>query len=229
MNHIVVGIEGYVGAGKTSICRELLNQIPNSILLHGGNLYRAIVFALMQAKKENINLSNLANNIKDIDIKSIMDKLQVRFEIENRETVVYVGNQKIEEEALQSQEASLAVSIAGKSANNTQLYAFGKNIIDLYKEKFNVIVSGRDLMKIYPELDYHFLITASLEERIRRKCIQYKERADYEQIKANIIERDKLQESAGYYQKYDKTIEVDVTNCKNSQESAKKVLEYIEQ
>ena len=28
-------------------------------------------------------------------------------------------------------------------------------------------------MKIYPNLDYHFFITASLEERIRRKSIQY--------------------------------------------------------
>ncbi len=227
MNHIVIGIEGYVGAGKTSICRELLNQIPNSILLHGGNLYRAIVFALMQAQKDQINLTNLAENIKNIDVKQIMDKLQVRFEIENRETVVYVKDKKIDEEELQSKDASLAVSIAGKSANNANLYSFGKSIIDLYKDKFNVIVSGRDLMNIYPELDYHFLITASLEERIRRKSIQYKENADYEQIKTNIIERDKLQEAAGYYKKYDRTIEVDVTNCKNAKESADKVLQYI--
>lgn len=227
MNHIVIGIEGLVGAGKTSICRELLNKIPNSILLHGGNLYRAIVFALMQAKKEKVNLQNLAQNIQDIDIKELMDALQVRFEIENRETVVYVGKQKIDENELQSQDASLAVSIAGKSANNTQFYIFGKNIIDLYKQKFNVIVSGRDLMNIYPEIDYHFLIKASLEERIKRKCIQYSENADYEKIKANIIERDKLQEESGYYKKYNKTIEIDVTECKNSKESAEKVFEYI--
>ena len=45
---MVIGIEGLVGAGKTSICRELLNIIPNAVLLHGGNLYRAIVYALLQ-------------------------------------------------------------------------------------------------------------------------------------------------------------------------------------
>ena len=39
MEHIVIGIEGLVGAGKTSICRELLKKIPNSVLLNGGNLY----------------------------------------------------------------------------------------------------------------------------------------------------------------------------------------------
>ena len=71
MKNIVIGIEGFVGAGKTSICRELLNEIPNSVLLHGGNLYRAIVYALMKAKKQEINLNNLENNVKNIDIKAI--------------------------------------------------------------------------------------------------------------------------------------------------------------
>ena len=37
-NNITIGIEGLVGAGKTSICRELLKKVPNSIILHGGNV-----------------------------------------------------------------------------------------------------------------------------------------------------------------------------------------------
>ena len=32
MENKVIGIEGYVGAGKTSICRKLINLIPNSII-----------------------------------------------------------------------------------------------------------------------------------------------------------------------------------------------------
>ena len=67
MGNLVIGIEGLVGSGKTSICRELLNYIPNSIILHGGNLYRGIIYALMN--KKNIDLSSLKENIKDIDIK----------------------------------------------------------------------------------------------------------------------------------------------------------------
>ena len=42
--NIVIGIEGLVGSGKTSICRELIKKIPNSVLLNAGDLYRAIVF-----------------------------------------------------------------------------------------------------------------------------------------------------------------------------------------
>ena len=225
-DNIVIGIEGLVGSGKTSICRELLKFIPNSIILHGGNLYRGIIYALMNNSK-NIELSNLKSNIQNIDIKSLMDKLNVELKIEDRESMIYVNGVKIDEDNLQSQEASMAVSIAGGTADNSHLYIFGKNLINTYKEKFNVIVSGRDLMNIYPNLDYHFFITASLEERIKRKMIQYGNNAKYEEIKQNIITRDDLQEKAGYYKIYNNTIEIDVTDCKSAKESAKKILNKI--
>ena len=225
MSNVVIGIEGLVGSGKTSICRELLKRIPNSIILHGGNLYRGIVYALMSSK--HIDLNNLKNNIKNIDIKDMMDKLGVEFKIENGETVIYINGKKIDEDNLQSEEASMAVSIAGANADNSELYGFARKLIDMYKQKFNVIVSGRDLMNIYPNLDYHLFIEADLEERVKRKMKQYGENANYEGVKQNIMERDKLQEKAGYYKTYDKTIRIDVTNCGTVEEATEKVLSTI--
>lgn len=225
MNNIVIGIEGLVGSGKTSICKCLLDYIPNSIILHGGNLYRGIVYALMQSS-EKINIDNLKQNLKNIDIKEVMDKLNVELKIENRESVIYVAGKKIEEKELQSEKASMAVSLASSSANNSHFYKFGSEIINSFKNKFNLIVSGRDLMKIYPSLDYHFFITASLEERTRRKMNQYNT-VKYEEVKKNIEERDSLQEQTGYYKIYENTIEIDVTNCKSADESAKKVLSFL--
>lgn len=228
MSNIVIGIEGLVGAGKTSICRKLLKLIPNSIILHGGNLYRGIVLALLSSSG-NINLKEFKENIKDIDIKKVMDTLKVEFKIENRESVVYVGSKKIDENKLQSEDASLAVSIAGANANSEKFYVFARHLINIYKQEYNVIVSGRDLMKIYPNLNYHFLITASLEERIKRKMKQYGESSNYEEIKQNITKRDELQEKAGYYKVYDNTITVDVTDCWTVEQSANKVFKYLKE
>lgn len=221
MENKVIGIEGYVGAGKTAICRELLNLIPNSIILEGGNLYRAIVYALMTS---GINLEDLKKNMQHVDIKSVMEKLKIKIKIENRDTIILIDGKEIEEEKIQSAKSSMAVSEISKVADNKNFYVFGKKIIDQFKEKYNVIVSGRDLMKIYPELDYHIFVTASLDERVKRKCIQYNGKCDEDEIRNNIIERDKLQEEAGYYKIYDKTIVVDVTNCKSVKESANEVL-----
>lgn len=226
MEHIVIGIEGLVGSGKTSICRELLHKIPNSIVIHGGNLYRAIIYALMQSHKELAeNMQDLKENLEQVDIKKIMDMLNVEIEVENRETVIYVAGHKIEEEKLQSKEASLAVSVAGASADNANLFIFAKNLINNFQEKYNVILSGRALTTIYPELDYHFFITASLEERVRRKAIQYGEAMNLKELTEHIQKRDELQEKAGFYHKQEKTIEIDVTNCKNAKESADKLWE----
>ena len=104
-NNITIGIEGLVGAGKTSICRELLDKIPNSIILHGGNLYRGIVFALMSSGADMNKIMHGTD--KPIDIKQMMDILKVELKIENRESVVYVDGKEINEESLQS--ASLMI------------------------------------------------------------------------------------------------------------------------
>ena len=84
-------------------------------------------------------------------------------------------------------------------------------------------------MRIYPNLNYHFFITASLEERIRRKMSQYGKNSDYEEVKQNIVKRDELQEKAGYYTIYDNTIKVDVTDCKTVEKSTMRVLKHIKE
>ena len=226
MNNLVIGIEGHVGAGKTAICKELLNQIPNSILLQGGNLYRGIAYALLRS---GANLEELKQNMKQTDIKQIMEKLKIQIAIENRDTVIYMDGKKIEEELLQSTASSLAVSEISNVADNQNFYLFGRTLIEQFKERFHVIVSGRDLMKIYPDLDYHFLVTASLEERVRRKCIKYNDTISQEEVRQNIIQRDKVQEQSGYYRQYENTILVDVTNCETVEESAKEVLKHIKE
>lgn len=227
-NNITIGIEGLVGAGKTSICRELLKKVPNSIILHGGNLYRGIVFALMSS---GANMNKIMHKTdKPIDIKQMMDMLKVELKIENRESVVYVNGKEINEDNLQSDKISMAVSKIAKDADNAKFYMFGKKLIDTYKKQYNLIISGRDLMKIYPELDYHFFVTADIDTRVERKMHQYEnETITREELKKHIEERDMLQEQAGFYKRYSKTIDVDVTECKNAEESAMKILEKIAQ
>lgn len=223
-NNIVIGIEGLVGSGKTSLCRELLKMIPNSIILHGGNLYRGIVYALMNS---GIDLKNMTSK-EHVDIKELMFLLKVNIKIENNESVVYVNDKEINEDDLQSDVNSMAVSKVAKNADNSKLYKFAKKLIDNYKKQYNVIVSGRDLMKIYPDLDYHFFITADLDERVNRKMHQYENTAiTKDELKKHIQTRDELQEKSGFYKRYENTIDVDVTDCKSAKDSAKKVLAFI--
>ena len=221
---IVIGIEGIVGSGKTSICRELLKRDKNSILLNGGNLYRAIVYALM---KKEPNILKLKKIMKNIDIKKCMDDNKVELKVQDRETVFYINGELADEEILQSKASSLAVSTIGGIADNTKLFEYARGLIDNFKREHNVIVSGRSIMQIYPNVDYHLFITASLEERVKRKCIQYNEKETVKEVKKNIKTRDFLQKLAGFYKIHPNTIQIDVSDCKSVEESTNKVLECI--
>ena len=225
-NNIVIGIEGLVGSGKTSICRELLKRDPNSVLLNGGNLYRAIVYTLM---KKGHNLFKLKKLTKNADIKKYMDDLNVEIKMEDRESKIYIDGKLADEEELQSKASSLAVSIIGGIADNTKLFEFARKLIDELKQDNNVIVSGRSLMEIYPKLDYHLFVTASLEERVKRKCIQYKEKNNQNEVKRNIKIRDALQKVAGFYKIHPNTINLDVTKCQSVEESTDMVLGVIKE
>ena len=221
MENIVIGIEGTVGSGKTSIARELLNEIENSIILHGGNIYRAIVYGMAESHK--------VNKKETLDAFEIMKELGIEIKLEDRETVIYMNGKKVNEEDLQSQKASIAVSQVSNIANNEKLYKFGKALIDGFRKDYNIILSSRDIVKMYPDVTYHFFIDASIEERTNRKYMQYNKEIPKEKIRKIIEERDELQEKSGYYKIYPQTKIIDVTNCKSEKESAKLVLENMKE
>ena len=221
MSNIVIGIEGMVGAGKTSICDELLNLIPNSIFVDGSKIYRALIEALHMAKDKINSLEQMAM-LTPFDL---LKKLQVEFKIEDRKTVIYIAGKKVDEEAMKSMQNSIGVSKMANQADNSKLFAFAHQIIQEYSKKFNIIVSARDLVKIYPEMDLHIFITASLEERVQRRYNQLKGEYTIDEVRNSIIQRDILHEKSGFNETFDKTVKVDVTGDSSAKESAKKIFD----
>ena len=245
MSNIVIGIEGMVGAGKTSICDELLNLIPNSIFVDGSKIYRALIEALHMAKdclrfdenskaedaassNKKPNLFDGINSLEQMAMLTPFDllkKLQVEFKIEDRKTVIYIAGKKIDEEAMKSMQNSIGVSKMANQADNSKLFAFAHQIIQEYSKKFNIIVSARDLVKIYPEMDLHIFITASLEERVQRRYNQLKGEYTIDEVRNSVIQRDILHEKSGFNETFDKTVKVDVTGDSSAKESAKKIFD----
>ena len=219
--HIVIGIEGMVASGKTSICKELINLIPNSIFIDAGEIYRGIIEAV---KKNNIDLTKAIGNSNPMDL---MKKLNVEFKIENKMTQIYINGSKISDSEIETVENSVGVSKMAAFSNNNQLYDFARKIIDTYRQKFNIILSARDLVTIYPDMTQHIYITANLEERVKRRFNQYNGKYSIEDIRNMIIKRDELHEKAGFNKLYEKSIKIDVSECKNAKESAKKVINSI--
>ena len=169
------------------------------------------------------NFKNMENckKISEVDFE-----FEIEIKIENKETVVFAHGKKITEEKLQSLENSLAVSKIAGIANNSNAYKIVEKYIDNYKQKYNVIFSGRDTKKIYPKLNYHIFLTADIDKRVEWKSSQYNQKRK-EEIKENILKRDKLQKKAGYYETYNDTIIIDLSSSNSIEESTKQVLNHI--
>lgn len=219
MSNILIGIEGDVAAGKTTICRSLVKRIENSIFIDTGIIYRAIVYAIKKLK-QNVDLTS--------DTAELLKKLEIEFKIEQSQTVIYYKKNKLDESILQEEDNSMLLSKTANKTDNTNLYRFAKKMIDEYLTKYNVILSSRGINLFCPNIDYHFYITCDLEERVNRRYNQFCGRMDRDKIRENILIRDELHDKTGFNDLNENTIKVDVTNCKNSDEAVEIILrEYI--
>ena len=215
--NFVIGVEGEVGAGKTSMCKELIKIIPNTIFIDGGLIFRGIILAIKKYKVEstpnNFETNKSADkNAPALDAFEIMKKLNVEFKIVNMQTVIFIDGKEMNQEEIETMENSMDVSKVASKSDNNALFKFANNIIKEYNTKYNVIVSARDLVEIYPEMDLHLFITADIEE-----------------IKNIILTRDELHNKAGFNKKCNKTVTLDLTDCKSANESAKKALNVLKE
>ena len=226
--NFVIGVEGEVGAGKTSMCKELIKIIPNTIFIDGGLIFRGIILAIKKYKAINYNDSNTYKH-SNLDAFEIMKKLNVEFKIVNMQTVIFIDGKEMNQEEIETMENSMDVSKVASKSDNNALFKFANNIIKEYNTKYNVIVSARDLVEIYPEMDLHLFITADIEERIKRRYNQYKGKYSIEEIKNIILTRDELHNKAGFNKKCNKTVTLDLTDCKGANESAKKALNVLKE
>lgn len=226
--NFVIGVEGEVGAGKTSMCKELIKIIPNTIFIDGGLIFRGIILAIKKYKEKNYNNSN-TYKYNNLDAFEIMKKLNVEFKIVNMQTVIFIDGKEMNQEEIETMENSMDVSKVASKSDNNALFKFANNIIKEYNTKYNVIVSARDLVEIYPEMDLHLFVTADIEERIKRRYNQYKGKYSIEEIKNIILKRDELHNKAGFNKKCNKTVTLDLTDCKNANESAKKALNVLKE
>lgn len=218
--NIVIGIEGMVASGKTSICKELIKVIENSIFIDGGAIYRGIVLAISQSKEELKKMMNgEKKELGSINAFDIMKALNIEFKIKDKTTVIYINGKEITEDEIQTMENSVGVSEMASKVNNEALYEFARNIIEKYRQNANIVVSARDLVKIYPNMTCHVFVTASLEERVNRRYAQYEGKYSKEEITNIIIKRDEIHKEAGYNEICEKNIEFDVTKYKSAHES----------
>ncbi len=180
---LVIAIDGPAGTGKSSVTHRLADVL-GFIHVDTGALYRAVAFLNLEkeAELEEEIAATIARGVH-LDFRRIPGKNPV-----NR----MMANGRDLTELIRTSQVSLAAS---------RISAFSKvraALIGLQRRlgcSGNAILEGRDIGTIiFPDADLKFYLSASLEERAKRRLIELEaigvDVPSFEEVKDQIRDRD---------------------------------------
>ncbi|HCM35890.1 (d)CMP kinase [Chryseobacterium sp.] len=222
MKKPVIAIDGYSSTGKSSISKIIADKL-GLIHMDTGALYRGVTwFALQHCLNDNdqIDLNTLFSSL---------DQIQLEFKNNDGTLILYLNNTDISKE-IRSNEVSDNVSLVAKQKEVRDFLLQSQRSL---AEKGGVIMDGRDIgTVVLPNADYKFFLTASIDERTNRRFLELKGlgiEADKEQVKQNLIERDKIdsEREIAPLKQADDAIIIDNSEL-TKEETIELILSYIE-
>lgn len=185
MKKPVIAIDGHSSTGKSSISKEIAQEL-GLIHIDTGALYRGITFYALK------NCSNDGENIDLNQLFSQFDNIHLEFVSNNGTLELFLNEKNIDTEIRDPKISDHVSFIAKQPEVRAFLLDFQRNLA----EKGGVIMDGRDIgTVILPNADFKFFITASPEERARRRHLELEHsgiNVPYEEVYNNLLSRDKI-------------------------------------
>ncbi len=180
MKKSVVAIDGPAGAGKSTIAQMVAKKL-GYVYIDTGAMYRAVAWKVLQSGQP----------VTDALILKIVEDTNVS--LENVNGQIYV---KVDGKDVTGQLRTPAVT--GLVSRVAQLAPVREKMVLLQREMARngaVVMDGRDIAShVLPKADVKVFLTASIEERAKRRWQEVKDKgyvADLEELKKEIEARDK--------------------------------------
>lgn len=174
-----IAIDGPAGAGKSTMAKALAKEL-NAMYLDTGAMYRA--FGLFMLRKGAVDDPDVvAQCVGDVDIT-------VRF-VDGAQRL-YLSGEDVTG-LIREPEVSMAAStVSAVPQVRERMVALQRKIA----EGQNVVMDGRDIgTKVLPNATLKIFLTASAEERARRRCKELAEKGmpePYDKVLEEMIRRD---------------------------------------
>lgn len=211
----LLGIEGYFKTGKTTLGRKLAKKY-NAPLIDVGVLYR-IVSSLLLNKHMPIEQIKKLVNTKDIE--TIMKDLNIYYDY-SLMSFSQMPND------IYSIEVSEVSTIIGEITGD-KWYPFFYSLINEIKKTTDVILVGRNVLKVFPNVDIHFFLVANTQ-KIVELTLKEQPSLTYEEAFDIVQKREEREKNIRKYScKNDSTIQIDISD-KNEEEVFNLVVYYIE-
>jgi cytidylate kinase len=179
-----IAIDGPAGAGKSSVAREVARRLAFKCL-DTGAMYRAVT---LQALKKGIDLSNgklLVELVRSC-------KLEVEYN-DQEGTLIYLDGENVTAE-IRSPLVNQNVSVVAKSPELRRELVFLQR--ELAEKSNGIVMEGRDIgTNVLVNADYKFFLTASPDERTRRRWLEMSAKGQdvsFEELYKEIALRDRI-------------------------------------
>ena len=186
MNPNIITIDGPSGVGKGTLARNLSDEL-DWVVLDSGSLYRMVGY---------LSLKNDTKDFSEISKKINKDEISFKFLKNNSNISLFLGEDDLTDFIRNEEVAKLASEFAVMPKVRDYLFNIQRSFLEKGK---GLIADGRDMGTVlFPEAKYKFFITASVEERARRRENQLKESGlsvNMRNLQERIEERDKKDSS----------------------------------
>ncbi|MEO1652104.1 MAG: (d)CMP kinase [Bacteroidota bacterium] len=197
MKKIIVAIDGFAGAGKSTTAKRVA-QALSYIYIDSGAMYRAATLYFLRNKLDWTQASDLAQALEHIEI-------DFRYDPDNQQNCTLLNGENVEKEirkmyiSEQVSEVSRVAKIRHKVLHTQRKMGEAKGIV----------MDGRDIgSKVFPQAELKIFMTADVNIRARRRQEELKERGE-ESILADIIENLKSRDHIDSTRKESPLVQVD--------------------
>lgn len=198
-----IAIDGPAGAGKSTVAKAVAAEL-NAMYLDTGAMYRA--FGLYMLRRGAIKDKRA--------ILAAVDDVDITVEFIDGAQHIFLGGEDVTE-AIREPEVSMAASeISTVPEVRERMVALQRKIA----EGHDVIMDGRDIgTKVLPNATLKIYLTASVEERARRRCLELEQKGmpePYDKVLREMKERDyqDTHRAASPLRPADDAVTVDTTN-----------------
>lgn len=175
---MIIAIDGPSGAGKSTVAK-LLSKSLNFEYIDTGAMYRALAY---KAFKKNIDIC------KDNEDK--INEMLNNTIIDYQNNCIFLDGENVNDKIRDEHISKLSSKISAISSVRLKMIDLQRNI----SKNKSVVMDGRDIgTAVFPNAQYKFFITASVDERAKRRyneLIQKGVDVCYEEVKSDIIKRD---------------------------------------
>ena len=175
-----IAMDGPVGAGKSSIAKAVADRL-GILHLDTGAMYRAVGLSAIRAGVDLQDEAAVTAHTKQIDVAVAHSVTGQRTVVDGEDVTDYI----------RTPEVSMAASTVGKYAGvRREMVAIQQKLA----ASTPMLVDGRDIcVRVLPNATVKLFLTASAEERARRRWNEMKDKPDapsYEEVLRDLRARD---------------------------------------